>query len=60
VFKDHRLVYHSSLGSRVIKTKKRDAVHCVRERRHNAVCPPWAPQYRGTSLIRNTHPLGSP
>jgi len=28
VFKAHRLLYHSTLGLRVIKKKKRDALKC--------------------------------
>ena len=41
VFKAHRLLYHSTLGLRVIKKKKKFSV-----------------LYRGTSLIRNSLPLG--
>jgi len=45
VFKAHRLLYHSTLGLRVIKKKKmRRAV--------------GAQLYRGTLLTRNSTPLG--
>ena len=42
VFKAHRLVYHSTLGSRVIKKKKKDVAAVEHERgfRHCVVDPP--------------------
>jgi len=59
VFKAHRLVYHSTLGLRVIKKKKKS-----REREFPAfkgfpVMVTTSAEfkvYRGASLIRNTHP----
>ena len=45
VFRARRLLYHSTLGLGVIKKQKKKLNTCQRVQR-----------YRGTSLIRNTHP----
>ena len=51
--KAHRLLYHSTLDSRVIKKKKRRMPVKRLIRMDDATC-----KYRGTSLIRNCPPLG--
>jgi len=53
VFKAHRLVYHSTLGLRVIKKH-----HAEQRGRRVVVHRPREPcrLYRGTSLIRNSPP----
>ena len=52
VFKAHRLLYHSTPGSRVRKEKRSLGIACSRSGGGN-------PQsHRGTSLIRNSAPLG--
>ena len=66
VFKAHRLLYHPTLGSRVIKKKKKYLEILEEEKEHVIAVPARTmPQrirtpnpYRGTSLIRNSAPLG--
>ena len=53
VFKAHRLVYHSTLGSRVIKKKQRSFLVWLTPSGSENMR-----MYRGTSLIRNTPLLG--
>ena len=56
VFKAHRLLYHSTLGWRVIKKKKTRATRPSDVRR--GLLARMGGVYRGTSLIRNSPPLG--
>ena len=49
VFKAHRLVYHSTLGLRVTKKKKKTAPEMAKVPLRGV----WGLDYRGTSLIRN-------
>ena len=54
VFKAHRLLNHSTLGFRVIRTKKEERTEVVLV--HMSLLYPTAP-HRLTSLIRKSDPL---
>jgi len=60
VLEAHRLVYHSTLGLRVIKKKKTEDVSAKPRAEGGVQGVPRsqgaARPYRGTSLIRNTNP----
>ena len=62
MFKAHRLLYHSTLGSRVIKKKKKPHGRDARAvlPRPEAPPPPHRVPYIGTSLIRKRHPPRAP
>ena len=56
----HRLVYHSTLGLRVKKKKKKHGGRRpgTRSLGNGFSVPSYGSAYRGASLIRNSAPLG--
>jgi len=64
VFEAHRLGYHSTLGLRVIKKKKKPlpqhghVTPAILHGTNAGRLPSPLPQHRGTSLIRNRHHPG--
>ena len=58
VFKAHRLLYHSTLGSRVIKKKKKDETVCSGHDARTGRCDhqvPMVPRLHGLLKIKDTH-----